>query len=247
MTSSSIRLSAGAPVGCTMKTSQPRMFSLIRTEISPSEKRPTSASPIPTWRYRQISSASGRLALPAKTRSVSTKLPPIPARRALPSPDAGPRRWIFRPCPPRPGLIPWPRPAYRTPAVATKAACPGSDLFGPDWLGREDSNLRMREPKSRVLPLDDAPACRLRQRWLTSAAGPSPVRLGPDSIRVRARRNAGRHRSRTAGHETSPPHGALRAAPDPPACRRRQRRCYRTRAVRSSSAPYLARISSSIH
>lgn len=26
------------------------------------------------------------------------------------------------------------------------------------WLGREDSNLRMQEPKSCVLPLDDAPA-----------------------------------------------------------------------------------------
>jgi hypothetical protein len=25
------------------------------------------------------------------------------------------------------------------------------------WLGREDSNLRMRVPKTRVLPLDDAP------------------------------------------------------------------------------------------
>ena len=25
------------------------------------------------------------------------------------------------------------------------------------WLGREDSNLRMQEPKSCVLPLDDAP------------------------------------------------------------------------------------------
>jgi hypothetical protein len=27
----------------------------------------------------------------------------------------------------------------------------------PSWLGREDSNLRMRIPKTRVLPLDDAP------------------------------------------------------------------------------------------
>src|SRR5215510_5746680 len=26
------------------------------------------------------------------------------------------------------------------------------------WLGREDSNLRMLEPKSSVLPLDDAPS-----------------------------------------------------------------------------------------
>ena len=28
---------------------------------------------------------------------------------------------------------------------------------GSSWLGREDSNLRMRVPKTRVLPLDDAP------------------------------------------------------------------------------------------
>ena len=28
---------------------------------------------------------------------------------------------------------------------------------GNSWLGREDSNLRMRVPKTRVLPLDDAP------------------------------------------------------------------------------------------
>jgi hypothetical protein len=26
-----------------------------------------------------------------------------------------------------------------------------------DWLGREDSNLRMQDPNSCVLPLDDAP------------------------------------------------------------------------------------------
>ena len=26
-----------------------------------------------------------------------------------------------------------------------------------EWLGREDSNLRMQESKSCVLPLDDAP------------------------------------------------------------------------------------------
>src|SRR5207249_6386087 len=28
---------------------------------------------------------------------------------------------------------------------------------GPTWLGREDSNLRMRDPKSRALPLGHAP------------------------------------------------------------------------------------------
>ena len=30
-------------------------------------------------------------------------------------------------------------------------------IFNQKWLGREDSNLRMQEPKSCVLPLDDAP------------------------------------------------------------------------------------------
>ncbi len=29
------------------------------------------------------------------------------------------------------------------------------------WLGREDSNLRMQEPKSCVLPLDDAPEAKM--------------------------------------------------------------------------------------
>lgn len=29
--------------------------------------------------------------------------------------------------------------------------------YDPEWLGRKDSNLRVRESKSRVLPLDDAP------------------------------------------------------------------------------------------
>src|SRR5215475_14316082 len=29
------------------------------------------------------------------------------------------------------------------------------------WLGREDSNLRIRDPKSRALPLGHAPSCSL--------------------------------------------------------------------------------------
>ncbi len=28
-----------------------------------------------------------------------------------------------------------------------------------NWLGRKDSNLRIREPKSRALPLGHAPSC----------------------------------------------------------------------------------------
>jgi hypothetical protein len=32
------------------------------------------------------------------------------------------------------------------------------------WLGREDSNLRMRAPKARVFPLDDAPVLTVREK-----------------------------------------------------------------------------------
>src|SRR5215475_6794357 len=42
-------------------------------------------------------------------------------------------------------------PALRFPATR-------SDPPAVRWLGREDSNLRMLEPKSSVLPLDDAPS-----------------------------------------------------------------------------------------
>jgi hypothetical protein len=37
-------------------------------------------------------------------------------------------------------------------------------LSEKNWLGREDSNLRMRVPKTRVLPLDDAPAIYERRK-----------------------------------------------------------------------------------
>ncbi len=51
MTSSSIRLSlVGAQVGCTMKTSLPRTFSMISTMISPSLNMSTTA--LPTLRRR---------------------------------------------------------------------------------------------------------------------------------------------------------------------------------------------------
>ena len=40
------------------------------------------------------------------------------------------------------------------------------------WLGREDSNLRMRVPKTRVLPLDDAPV-----KCPDAAQGLGPGRL----------------------------------------------------------------------
>jgi hypothetical protein len=44
-----------------------------------------------------------------------------------------------------------------------------SESFG-EWLGREDSNLRMQEPKSCVLPLDDAPGS-LREYESLGGAG----------------------------------------------------------------------------
>ena len=46
MIKSSIRFSfTGGQVGCTMKTSRPRTFSMISTLISPSLKRPTVMRP----------------------------------------------------------------------------------------------------------------------------------------------------------------------------------------------------------
>ena len=39
-----------------------------------------------------------------------------------------------------------------------KARGDEEDRGTPEWLGRLDSNQRMRESKSRVLPLDDGPA-----------------------------------------------------------------------------------------
>ena len=56
--------SAGALVGCTMKTSLPRTFSSMRTKISPSANRlhVTFVSGIPSC--RPISSASGRFPVP---------------------------------------------------------------------------------------------------------------------------------------------------------------------------------------
>src|SRR5262245_896573 len=134
MTSSSIRLSAGAPVACTTNTSLPRMFSLKRTETSPSSKRVTEASPIGTLSFAQIAAASLRLALPAKMRTGSKRGPPmLRASCAAPSDRND-----------QPGLAaqPWSR---------------GSAPTAQRWLGREDSNLRIRDPKSRALPLGHAP------------------------------------------------------------------------------------------
>ncbi len=66
--------------------------------------------------------------------------------------------------------------------------CPKSVCQNKIWLGREDSNLRMQVPKTCVLPLDDAPAIRLRRQInLQSAinAGDYPNMLWKYSARER--------------------------------------------------------------
>src|SRR6266487_1831356 len=130
MTSSSMRFSAGEPVAWTMNTSPPRMFSLIRTDTSPSSKRSTSASPSGVLSFSQMALASGRLAFPLKMRHGSKSRSPEAMLRARM------RRGGHPPGRPDPD----------------QASRPGSG-----WLGREDSNLQYRDPKSRALPLGHAP------------------------------------------------------------------------------------------
>jgi hypothetical protein len=73
ITSSSIRLSfVGAHNDWSTKTSFPRTFSRISTITSPSLKRPTFARPSGSRRWPTTSCASFRLALPAKTVSLSS-------------------------------------------------------------------------------------------------------------------------------------------------------------------------------
>jgi hypothetical protein len=67
MSSSSMMFSAGAFVGCTMKTSFPRTFSSIRTKISPSANRVQVIRQRSMPSCRAISSASGRLPVPANS------------------------------------------------------------------------------------------------------------------------------------------------------------------------------------
>src|SRR5215831_15198213 len=76
--SNSIRFeSTGGHVGCTMKQSCPLTFSSIWKLNSPSENLDVLAWPISILRYWQISSASGRFALPEKT-FMSTTPPQSP-------------------------------------------------------------------------------------------------------------------------------------------------------------------------
>ena len=66
MSSSMMRSLAGTHVGWMMKTSQPRIFSLICTNVSPSGKQLTVAEPSGSPRFWQISWASAGLAFPVK-------------------------------------------------------------------------------------------------------------------------------------------------------------------------------------
>ena len=68
MNSNSIKLRfGGAQVGCTINTSPPRTFSFNSTDISPSEKVRTTASPSRMPRRCAMRCASSGLALPEKT------------------------------------------------------------------------------------------------------------------------------------------------------------------------------------
>src|SRR5262245_22879779 len=57
-------------------------------------------------------------------------------------------------------------------------------VLPPSWLGRKDSNLRIRDPKSRALPLGHAPS----YPWL---AGPLPHSRSALRHTARARPCAG--------------------------------------------------------
>src|SRR2546426_1070326 len=45
----------------------------------------------------------------------------------------------------------------RAPRRGRRPGGPGATSRAPRWLGREDSNLRMRDPKSRALPVGQLP------------------------------------------------------------------------------------------
>src|SRR4029453_1443399 len=130
--------STSAQVGCTTKTSVPRMFSSIWNEHSVSGNRCSLACPIGTPRKSAISCASAGWALPENSFS----WPPfIVSGSGYLSPDGpAPRRTLHSLRPDRP----------RGPEQAKHDH--------PVWLGREDSNLRIRDPKSRALPLGHAPS-----------------------------------------------------------------------------------------
>src|SRR6476661_10281010 len=62
----------------------------------------------------------------------------------------------------------------RAPAAERHSREPCGQGMIPNWLGREDSNLRMPDPKSGALPLGDAPVWVPPFRATTSAPGQPP-------------------------------------------------------------------------
>src|SRR5438093_3861504 len=185
MTSSSMRFSAGAPVAWMMNTSPPRMFSLIRTDTSPSSKRSTSASPSGVLSFSQMALASGRLAFPLKMRHGSKSR----------SPEA-----MLRPRMRRGGHPP----GHRDPDQASR---PSSG-----WLGREDSNLQYRDPKSRALPLGHAP-----KTFSPLASPEAPARLARPKPFHRSPRRRHRLGSHAQSHFTARLAGGTGSARTPKA------------------------------
>src|SRR5882724_4681454 len=128
--SSSIRLSlTGLHVGWTTKMSEPRTFSSIWQKVSPSEKLKEETLPAVRFRYSQISCTSAGWARPPKIFS-SPAIVPLCKRQ--PSRSRRERRGSTRD-----GVV--------------------DPYCLRIWLGREDSNLRVPDPKSGALPLGDAP------------------------------------------------------------------------------------------
>ena len=188
ITHSSIRwASTGVQVGCTTKTSVPRMFSSIWNETSPSVKRRRLARPSGTSRTCAISAASVGCALPANSFRSPLCVGTIPHS----SRDAAPRRLGASPATAiggaflrwsdlrRPPPDPDPRPARARarrqdrPALGAHRGPFGT--AGRGWLGRKDSNLRIPDPKSGALPLGHAPSAPRGIRGYARGRAQSPV------------------------------------------------------------------------
>ena len=163
MTSISMRCwSTGLDVGWMMKTSAPRMFSSIWNDTSLSGNRRRRACPsgmpeeVGDLRRQLRVRAAGedlQLAEPGRHQSFtaerSSHVCSFPGRKR-----GGPI--VGRPRPseraPRGSVLP----PWRQSPTARSRDRSGRTLLR--WLGRKDSNLRIRDPKSRALPLGHAPA-----------------------------------------------------------------------------------------
>src|SRR2546428_7982617 len=99
----------------------------------------------------------------------------------------------------------------RAPRRGRRPGGPGATSRPGRWLGREDSNLRMRDPKSRALPLGHAPPTERDFRH-----GPRPEGNGVMAV-VREKKPLEKSRGNVAGLEVRvngparPPWGEPRA------------------------------------